>query len=81
MDKVNVELIIIHPYRDGNGRLGRLLSTVMALQAGMPVLNYEPVEKEKASYIAAIHAGHAGDNAPMQTIFSVVLTYSLQHSD
>ncbi|MEX2353551.1 MAG: Fic family protein, partial [Gammaproteobacteria bacterium] len=77
----HVEFIIIHPFRDGNGRLGRLLSTVMALQAGMPVLNYEPVEKDKASYIAAIHAGHAGDYTPMQAIFSEVLDYSLQYSD
>ena len=43
----HVEFIIIHPFRDGNGRLGRLLTTVMALQASMPALDFEQIEKDK----------------------------------
>ena len=35
---VHVELILIHPFREGNGRLSRLLANVMALQAGWPEL-------------------------------------------
>lgn len=31
---VHVELILIHPFREGNGRLSRLLASIMALQAG-----------------------------------------------
>lgn len=34
------ELVLIHPFRDGNGRLSRLLSQLMALQAGLPLLNW-----------------------------------------
>lgn len=34
----HIELIIIHPFRDGNGRLSRVLATIMALQADMPLL-------------------------------------------
>lgn len=77
----HVEFIIIHPFRDGNGRLGRLLTTVMALQADMPVLNFEAIERNKAAYIAAIHARHGGDYDPMTTIFSGVLNLSLQQND
>ena len=51
MTLCHVEFIIIHPCRDGNGRLGRLLTTVMALQAGMPPLDFEPIEKDKDHYI------------------------------
>jgi len=29
-----VELILIHPFREGNGRIARFLSVLMALQAG-----------------------------------------------
>jgi cell filamentation protein len=76
----HVEFIIIHPFRDGNGRLGRLLTTVMALQAGMPALDFEQIEKDKGRYIEAIHAGHAGDYAPMKLIFSEVLDFSLQQA-
>lgn len=76
----HVEFIVIHPFREGNGRLGRLLTTVMSLQAGMPVLDFEPIEKEKDRYILAIHAGFAGNYEPMKLIFSDVMSYSLQQT-
>lgn len=31
MAETHVELVLIHPFRDGNGRLARVLSTLMAL--------------------------------------------------
>lgn len=31
--EVHAELILVHPFRDGNGRLARLLMLLMALQA------------------------------------------------
>ncbi|CAH1904927.1 hypothetical protein NTGHW29_40004 [Candidatus Nitrotoga sp. HW29] len=34
------ELVLIHPFREGNGRLSRLLSQRMALQSGLQLLNY-----------------------------------------
>ena len=77
----HVEFIIIHPFREGNGRLGRLLCTVMALQADMPALDFELLERDKEHYILAIHAGHAGDYEPMKAIFSEVLNHSLRQND
>lgn len=76
----HVEFIIIHPFREGNGRLGRLLTTVMSLQAGMPALDFEIVEKDKDRYIAAIHAGLDCNYEPMKLIFSEVLDFSLQQT-
>lgn len=76
----HVEFIVIHPFRDGNGRLGRLLTTVMALQAGMPVLDFEPIEKDKNHYIEAIHAGLDCDYEPMKIIFSEILDFSLEQT-
>jgi len=35
---VHAEFILIHPFREGNGRCGRLLPTLMGLQAGLPAL-------------------------------------------
>ena len=72
----NVELIIIHPFREGNGRLSRVLATIMALQAGMPPLNFTYLSEHEAEYISAIHQGHAGDYEPMKRVFSVVLRAS-----
>jgi cell filamentation protein len=37
---VHVELILVHPFRDGNGRCARLLATLMGLQAGFPPLDF-----------------------------------------
>lgn len=77
----HVEFIIVHPFREGNGRLGRLLATIMGLQADMPLLDFRLLEEEKQRYIMAIHAGHAGDYKPMTVIFSEVLSLSHQESD
>src|SRR4051812_3109480 len=51
--EVHGELILIHPFRDGNGRLARLLSFLMALQAGLPMLDFDPLlGRGKHRYIA-----------------------------
>ena len=34
--ETHVELVLIHPFREGNGRISRLLCVLMALQAGLP---------------------------------------------
>jgi len=40
MAVVHVELVLIHPFRDGNGRVARILSILMGLQAGLPALDF-----------------------------------------
>ena len=46
----------------------------------MPMLDFEPIERNKYRYIEAIHAGHAGDYEPMKLVFSEVLDFSLQQA-
>jgi len=62
----HVELILIHPFREGNGRLSRLLADVMAVQAGYKTLDYQSWEQNKAQYISAIHAGISMNYEPMK---------------
>ena len=62
---VHIELILIHPFREGNGRLSRLLANVMALQAGRRQLDYTLWDERKADYFAAIQAG-LSDYEPMK---------------
>jgi cell filamentation protein len=38
---VHVEFVLIHPFREGNGRVGRLLAVLMGLQAGLPPLYFD----------------------------------------
>ena len=61
----HVEFILIHPFREGNGRLSRLLADVMAVQAGRDPLDYSSWKARKDHYIKAIHAGLAGNYDPM----------------
>jgi cell filamentation protein len=42
---VHTELLLIHPFRDGNGRTARLLAILMALQAGLPPLNFSGIKQ------------------------------------
>lgn len=70
----HAELVIIHPFREGNGRCARLLAWLMALQAGTPSLNFSPMQgRGKAAYIQAINAAFMGDERPMRQVFSRVL--------
>lgn len=64
----HVEFILVHPFREGNGRLARLLADVMAVQAGHPPLDYSAWELEKQRYIGAIHAGMRCEYQPMQEL-------------
>lgn len=77
---VHIEFILIHPYREGNGRLGRLLATIMALQAGKPPLDFTYLSENKIEYIQAIHTGL--DNVdPMKALFRRVLQQSVLTND
>lgn len=42
---IYVELIIIHPFREGNGRAACLLANLMALQAGKDIIDYTPIDR------------------------------------
>jgi cell filamentation protein len=66
--------VLIHPFREGNGRCARLLGWLMALQAGWPPLDFSPLSgRGKAVYFAAIQATLAREYAPLQRCFSRVL--------
>ena len=71
------ELVLIHPFREGNGRASRLLTTIMALQAGLPILNFSGIAgKAKQTYFAAVQAGLSRDYEPMKKILSKVIAKS-----
>lgn len=69
----HVEFILIHPFREGNGRLSRLLADVMAVQAARDPLDYSSWERHKDDYIGAIHAGMAHDYSPMARLVAEAL--------
>jgi len=70
----HVEFILIHPFREGNGRLGRLLADVMAAQAGYGLLDYSHWKANRPGYFAAIQYGLRGDYGPMRTLVEEALS-------
>jgi cell filamentation protein len=76
---VHAELILIHPFREGNGRCARLLATLMGLQAGLPALDFGGIRGEtKRRYISAVHAALDRDYRPMTGIFRGVVARTLR---
>lgn len=66
---VHAELLLIHPFRDGNGRLARWVADVMAIQAGYPAPAYgfsgRGNKKRRIEYLAAIQRGYVQNYAPL----------------
>lgn len=71
---VHAELVLIHPFREGNGRLARLLGVLMALQVGWPTLDFGGITgRRKQEYFSAVQAALGRDYRPMENVFSAVL--------
>lgn len=76
---VHTELVLIHPFREGNGRAARILSILMALQAGLPPLDFGGIRgKKREEYFAAVRAGLDRDYMPMEKIFTCVISRTLR---
>lgn len=76
--EVHVELVLIHPFREGNGRIARLLAVLMALQAELPPLDFSELQGERREeYFAAVQAGMDRDYEPMKKVFRRIIGRTL----
>jgi len=71
--KVHVEFILIHPFREGNGRLSRLLLDVLAYKAGYQTLDYSLWDENKDFYFRSIQAGVIGNFQHIKRLVKDVL--------
>lgn len=75
--EVHAELLLIHPFRDGNGRVARWLADLMALQAGFPAPKYEFEGSKMAGrnqeYLAAVVRGYGQDYEPLAAFFETAI--------
>ncbi|TAN59100.1 MAG: hypothetical protein EPN26_00490 [Rhodospirillales bacterium] len=55
--EIHGELIVIHPFRDGNGRTARMLGDLLLMQANHPPIQFGAFDDQeiRREYFAAIH--------------------------
>jgi len=79
--ETHAELVLIHPFREGNGRTACIVSILMALQAGLPLLDFSVItEEQKPAYFAAVQAGLDRNYQPMERLFAEIIERSLAAS-
>jgi cell filamentation protein, protein adenylyltransferase len=71
---VHAELILIHPFREGNGRTARLLAYLMAFQTGREEVSFAGLNvAEDENYVLAIHSAMERNYDPMIRLFCELL--------
>jgi cell filamentation protein len=77
--ETHVELVLIHPFREGNGRIARILAVLMGLQAGLPALYFDKLSgRKRQEYFASVRAGLDRNYEPMTKLFIAVIERTLQ---
>lgn len=73
------EFLSIHPYQDGNGRLSRLLTTLLLLRNGYDFMNYASmeteIEKRKKEYYSVLMDGQKDRYTNKENISSWIIYF------
>ena len=71
--EIQGEFLVIHPFREGNARTIKLMSNLLAAQAGRPLLKYDKSEEGAERYIDAAKAAFRREYGPMTVIIQQAL--------
>ena len=75
---VHAELLLIHPFREGNGRFARLLANLMAFQADLPSLDFGIIKgKTRIKYYRAIQNALGRNYKPIKDLIKKALQRAL----
>ena len=81
---VHAELLLVHSFREGNGRLARWLADLMAAQAGYPPPLYKFIGRGsktvKTSYLSAVIRGYTGNYDDLAAFFEEAVSLRLRET-
>jgi len=76
LSKLISDFLFIHPFREGNGRLSRLLSDLILAKNGFPMIGLNL--KKEDNYIEKIHQGYLANYEPLQQLLKEKLLYAMK---
>ncbi|MDB5311614.1 MAG: hypothetical protein JWO38_5816 [Gemmataceae bacterium] len=78
---IQCEFLAIHPFREGNARTIKLVTDLLALQTGRPLLRYDMSHRGRKVYIDAAKAAlHRKDYQPMEAVIRQALRRAMSPS-
>ncbi len=69
LSKLISDFLFIHPFREGNGRLSRLICDIILAKNGLPMIGLKL--KSSDNYIQRVHAGYECDYEPMKELLKL----------
>src|SRR5437879_2840820 len=73
--RMHFEFESIHPFSDGNGRVGRLLLNLHFLKHNWPPVHILP--RDRSRYLRSLNAGHTGDLTGLEAFLTSAMGRSL----
>jgi cell filamentation protein len=74
--EIQGEFLVVHPFREGNARAIKLVTDLLAVQTGRPLLAYDQSSAGKEAYILAASQVFRKNYAPMEQVIRVALEHA-----
>lgn len=69
LSKIICDFLFIHPFREGNGRISRLICDILLAKNGFPMIGLSL--KSGDNYIERVHFGYECNYRPMQELLKI----------